>query len=135
MSNQMMDGWGQYRPTKTLWFWSCVGAAALTMIVGFTAGGWVTGGTASEKIAASSEQAVAKLAANICANRFLTAPDAQYQLTQLKEVDSWKQDTFIEDGGWVTFANMKEPIDGAAALCVEKVLAGNPTPTDEATTG
>lgn len=95
------------------------------MVVGFTAGGWVTGGTAAQQIETSSEKAVAKLAANICTNRFLAASDADYQVTQLKEVDSWKQDSFIEDGGWVTFANMEEPIDGAAALCAKKVLAGN----------
>ncbi len=130
MPNEMMKNWEQYRPTKTVWFWSCAGAAVLTMVVGFTAGGWVTGGTAAQQIATSSETAVAKLAANICAHRFLAAPDAQYQVTQLKEVDSWKQDSFIEKGGWVTFANMDQPIDGAASLCANKVLAVNTTAAD-----
>lgn len=130
MPNEMMKNWEQYRPTKTVWFWSCAGAAVLTMAVGFTAGGWVTGGTATKQIATSSEAAVAKLAANICAHRFLAAPDAQYQVTQLKEVDSWKQDSFIEKGGWVTFANMDQPIDGAASLCANKVLAVNTTAAD-----
>lgn len=126
MSNDMMNNLEQYRPTKTVWFWSCVGVAALTMVVGFTVGGWVTGGTAAQQVKTSTENAVAKLAANICANRFLAAPDATYQVTQLEEVDSWKRDSFIEDGGWVTFANMEEPVDGAAELCAEKVLAGSP---------
>ncbi|MBF6616103.1 MAG: hypothetical protein ITG07_05185 [Candidimonas sp.] len=126
MSNETMNKWDQYRPTKTIWLWSCAGAAALTMVVGFTAGGWVTGGTAAQQAETSTEAAVAQLAASICANRFLAAPDAQYQLTQLQEVDSWKQDSFIEEGGWVTFANMEHPVEGAADLCAEKVLAGNP---------
>ncbi|AEC20959.1 hypothetical protein PT7_2419 [Pusillimonas sp. T7-7] len=125
MSNEKMNSLAEYRPTKTVWFWSSVGVAALTMIVGFTAGGWVTGGTATEQAQASTEQAVATLAANICANRFLAAPDAAHQVTMLKEVDSWKQDSFIEEGGWVTFANMKDPIDGAADLCADKVLASS----------
>lgn len=129
MSNEKMNSLAQYRPTKTVWFWSSVGVAALTMVVGFTAGGWVTGGTATKQAQASTEQAVATLAANICANRFLAAPDAQRQVTLLKDVDSWKQDTFIEEGGWVTFANMQEPIDGAADLCAEKVLASSPQTT------
>src|SRR5690606_17161066 len=125
MSNEKMSGLAQYRPTKTVWFWSCAAVSALTMIVGFTVGGWVTGGTAAEQAQASTEQAVATLAANICANRFLAAPDAAHQVSLLKEVDSWKQDSFIEEGGWATFANMKEPIDGAADLCAEKVLASS----------
>ncbi|MER1968419.1 hypothetical protein [Castellaniella sp. GW247-6E4] len=130
MSNEMMHALDQYRPSKTIWFWSSVGVAALTMVVGFTVGGWVTGSTAAEQVETSSQNAVAKLAANICANRFLAAPDAEYQVTQLKEIDSWKQDSFIEKGGWVTFANMEKPVRGAAGLCVEKVLAGNPASAD-----
>src|SRR3546814_842895 len=125
MSNEKMNSLETSRTPKTVWFWSSVGVAALTMIVGFTAGGWVTGGTATEQAQASTEQAVATLAANICANRFLAAPDAAHQVTMLKEVDSWKQDSFIEEGGWVTFANMKDPIDGAADLCADKVLASS----------
>lgn len=123
MSNEMMKNWGQYKPTKTLWFWSAAGAAALTMIVGFTAGGWMTSGTAAEQAQASTEQAVATLAANICANRFLAASDADAKLVALKETDSWKQDTFIEEGGWVTFANMEKPVDGAAELCASQLMA------------
>lgn len=132
MNNETMQKWNQYRPTKTLWLWSCVGSAILTMIVGFSAGGWVSGGTAAEQAEASSQQAVAQLAASICANRFLAAPNAQVQVAQLKEVDDWKQDNFIEEGGWVTFANMKDPIDGAADICAQKVLAGGSLePQDE----
>jgi hypothetical protein len=29
-------GWSGYRPSKTLWGWSIVGASALTMVLGFT---------------------------------------------------------------------------------------------------
>ncbi len=129
MSNEMMKNWNEYKPTKTVWFWSGVGAAALTMVVGFTAGGWVTSGTAAERTEASTELAVATLAANICTNRFLAAADADAKLAALKETDSWKQDTFIEEGGWVTFANMEEPVDGAAELCANQLVAATPAAT------
>lgn len=121
MSNETMKNWSQYKPTKTVWFWSCVGASALTMIVGFTAAGWVTRGTAAERAQVSTEQAVATLAAGICANRFLAADDAATKLATLKDMDSWKRDTFIEEGGWVTFASMEEPVDGAAELCASQL--------------
>jgi hypothetical protein len=123
MSNEMMKNWSEYKPTKTVWLWSCVGAAALTMVVGFTGAGWVTSGTAAERVQASTEQAVATLAASICANRFLAAEDAGAKLATLKEMDSWKRDTFIEEGGWVTFASMKKPVDGAAELCASQLAA------------
>ncbi|MGB6105143.1 MAG: hypothetical protein WBF88_14980 [Pusillimonas sp.] len=121
MSNEMMKNWSEYKPTKTVWLWSCVGAAALTMIVGFTGAGWVTGGTAAQQTQASTEQAVATLAAGICANRFLAAEDAGVKLAALKDMDSWKRGTFIEEGGWVTFASMKEPVSGAAKLCASQL--------------
>ena len=38
----------QYRPSKTALFWSCGGCVVLATIVGFSWGGWTTGGTARE---------------------------------------------------------------------------------------
>ncbi|TEA77790.1 hypothetical protein [Allopusillimonas ginsengisoli] len=125
MSERMMNNWENFKPSKTLWFWSCAGTAALTMIIGFTAGGWVTGGTATEQAQASTKQAVAQLAANICTNRFNAAPDASAKLAALKETDSWKRDTFIEEGGWVTFADTQKPVAGAAELCASQLLAAD----------
>ena len=37
--------WEDYQPSKTILFWACVAAIIATMVVGFTWGGWVTGGT------------------------------------------------------------------------------------------
>jgi len=122
MFNKAMADWNAFKPSKTLWLWSCVGAAVLTMIVGFTAGGWVTEKTSTEQANIASTAAVAQLAASVCAHRFMAAPDAQAALAALKSADSWKRDTMIEKGGWVTFADAKTPIDGAASLCADKLL-------------
>ena len=40
--------WDDYQPTKSTLVWACAGAAVATMIVGFTWGGWVTGGTSRD---------------------------------------------------------------------------------------
>jgi hypothetical protein len=112
-----------YQPSKAVWFWSCVGAAVLTMIVGFTWGGWVTGGTATKQAQEAGKQGAAQLAANICVHRFLAAPDAQAQLAEFKKADSWKRDTFVKDGGWVTFADMEKPVNGAAELCADQLAS------------
>jgi hypothetical protein len=119
MSDQASRTWSNYRPSKTVWVWSSIGAAILTIIVGFSWGGWVTNGTAEKRTEAASEKAVAELAASICVHRFLAAPDAGAQLTTFKDTDSWKRDKLVQDGGWVTFADMKEPVDGAAKLCAD----------------
>ena len=110
-----------YQPTKTTLLWSMAGAAALTMFVGFTWGGWVTGGSADEMAQEAAEEATAKLAAAVCVERFVNAPDAAAQLAALKETSSWKQRSFVEDGNWTTLTGMEEPVDGAADLCAEQL--------------
>lgn len=137
MSNSPMKAWSEYKPSKTVWLWSCVGAAVATMVVGFSAGGWVTATTAQEQAEASTHAAVAQLAAGICAHRFMAAPDAEAALAALKSADSWKRDTMIEKGGWVTFADAQAPVDGAADLCASKLMESTTagTPTVPRTTG
>lgn len=109
--------WGEYRPTKVIWFWSCVGCIAATLILGFTWGGWTTAGTANEMAADAREDGRAQLAAAVCVERFLAASDAAVRLAQLKEESTWKRDGFIEEGGWVSLAGLEEPVAGAADLC------------------
>jgi hypothetical protein len=117
------ENWSAYRPSKAVWFWSCLGAAVLTMVVGFSWGGWMTSGSATKQAQAAGQHAAAELAANICVKRFLAAPNAQAQLAELKKVDSWKRDSFVQDGGWVTFANMEKPVTGAAEICADQLAS------------
>ncbi len=128
----------EYHPSKTVWFWTVAGAVVLTMVIGFTWGGWVTSGTATERAEGAAEDAVAELAANICAHRFLQADDAATQLAALKEKSSYQRSTFVEDGGWVTFAGAEDPVDGAGDLCADLLmdaeLPAAVTPVAEATT-
>lgn len=121
MAENIKDRIGAYQPSKVVWFWSVAGAVVLTMVVGFSWGGWVTGGAATERAEVAAEDAVAELAASICAHNFLQAQDAGVQLAALKEESSYQRDTFIEEGGWVTFAGAEEPVDGAGDLCADQL--------------
>ena len=58
--------WSDARPTKTVLFWSCVASMVLTMIVGFSWGGWVTGGTARQTAENMARDAVVTRLAPIC---------------------------------------------------------------------
>ena len=69
-----------YRPSKTALFWSCAGCIVATMIVGFTWGGWVTGGSAQDMAEGAAEQAQAQVAAAVCVETFMAAADARPQL-------------------------------------------------------
>lgn len=125
---------GAFKPSKTLWFWSCVGCAVLTMIVGFTFGGWVTGSTATEMAATAADEARAKLVASVCVEKFTTSTGFAVDLAKLKETNSWARSDMLEDGGWVTLAGMEEPLDDAAELCSDKLAAMEVPVADASTT-
>jgi len=110
-----------FRASKAMLFWSCAGCAVATMVVGFTWGGWVTGGSADQRADAAAEQAVAQLAADICFTRYLAAPDVRASLTALNEESSYRRGGMLEDGGWVTLGDREDPIDGAARLCADRL--------------
>ncbi|NYT33174.1 MULTISPECIES: hypothetical protein [Rhizobium] len=92
-----------YQPSKTLLAWACVVTAIATMIIGFSWGGWVTGGTSGKAAAAASETARGELASAICVERFKAAPDASAKLIEFKAItEGYKQRQFVEAGGWAT---------------------------------
>jgi len=114
--------WREYRPSKTMYFWSCVFCVAATAVIGFASGAWVTGTKAARMADGAAEQARDQLAASYCVARFETGTDAITELAELKKTESWMQDDFIVKGGWVTPPGSKEPVKGAADLCVQKLL-------------
>ena len=110
-----------FKASKAVMFWSCAGCIVATMVLGFTWGGWVTAGSAQEQAANAADQAVAELAADICVKRYLASPEARVNLTALTESSSYSRDGLIEEGGWVTFADREDPIDGAADICADRL--------------
>lgn len=117
------DRWMEVQPSKTMAFWSCAAVAVATMAIGFGAGGWVTGGTAAEMVQDASEKARTELVASACVERFTSSTSFATELASLKEESSWKQGDLVADGGWATLAGMKEPLDDAARLCANKLVA------------
>jgi hypothetical protein len=123
--------WEAYRPSKAALFWSCVGCVIVALLIGFTWGGWVTGGTATEMAEKAARQARADLAATVCVERFLKASDARAQLASLKETSSWQRDDFIQKGGWVALPGVDQPVASAADLCAERLAVVNLPPSGQ----
>ena len=120
----------QYRPSKTALFWACAGSVVVATIAGFSWGGWVTGGSAQEMAEDSAAQARQQLAAVVCVDRFMAAPDAGVQLTALHEIERpYEQSKFVADGGWAIIVPASSPTDyttrtddrEAAGLCAEEL--------------
>jgi hypothetical protein len=127
-TESLSQRWEKYRPSKTLWIWSVIGAALATMILGFTAGGWTTGGTAAVMADKAAKDARIELAASICVQKFVGAEGAAEKLAALKETSSWERDSFVEDGGWAKLAGMEKSIPGTADLCAEELVAMDSLP-------
>jgi hypothetical protein len=120
----------EYQASKTVLFWACAGSVIAATIVGFSWGGWTTGGSAQEMAENSAAQARQELAAVVCVDRFMAAPDVGVQLTALKELErSYQQGKFVEEGGWAIILPASDTIDyqaraddrKAAGLCAEEL--------------
>ena len=80
------------------------------MVVGFSWGGWVTGGTSRAMAATAGDAARGDLASAICVERFNAAPDAAAKLAEFKALtDSYKKRQFVEAGGWATMPGQTTP--------------------------
>jgi hypothetical protein len=110
--------WDQVRPTKTIVFWSLVTSIILTMIVGFTWGGWVTGGTAQKM----ADDALVQRLAPICVDQFNQGPGKDQRLIEFKETSSWKRGDYIEEQGWATMPGEAEPDSQVATECAKLLV-------------
>ena len=72
--------WDAYRPSKMVLLWSIVGAVALTILIGFTWGGWMTTANAQKVAVTSASNAVIERLAPICVAQFNLDPDKNQKL-------------------------------------------------------
>ena len=84
-----------------------IGAVA-TAAIGFSVGGWVTGGTAEKLANARADDAVIGVMTPVCVDRFQHDADAASYLATLTTLEPYKQADFIrEKGPWATFTGYK----------------------------
>lgn len=99
-----------------------IGGAVATMIVGFSWGGWVLGGTAERMAAERASAAVVVALTPSCVASFLQQPNAAAKLAEFQKIDAWKQREFVEAGGWATPRGDKTPHSGVAGACAAELL-------------
>ena len=99
--------------------WGVAGGAVAMAIVGFTWGGWVTGGKAEAEAVQRANTAVVVALAPVCVEKFQHTGDVSANLAAFKKVDSWSQGDFVEKGGWATVpgSNKPEQVSAVAKAC------------------
>jgi hypothetical protein len=121
-NRSQLQWFDQYRASKTVLFWACAGSAILAIVVGFSWGGWVTGGSAQAMADKAAAQARQEMAAVVCVDRFMAAQDAGVQLTALQKITSpYAQGQFVQDGGWAVMGGSSTDDRRAASLCAEEL--------------
>jgi hypothetical protein len=99
--------------------WGAVGGASARAVVGFSWGGWVTGGTADKAAKEAADTAVIRVLAPICVDKFQQQADAGAKFADLMKASSWDRGNFIEKGGWATLPGNTSPGAGVARACAE----------------
>jgi len=111
--------WLKARPTKTVVFWSWVACAVLTMIVGFTWGGWVRGATARSMAETEAEDAVVKHLAPICVVQFQQDPAKSQKLKELKGMNTYERGEYVKKQGWAKMPGEGEADSKVADECAK----------------
>jgi hypothetical protein len=125
--------WDRVQPTKGTVVWGVIVGAAATMIIGFSWGGWVTGGSARTMAEKAAQAAHQELAAVVCTDQFAAAPDARAQLTAFKAISSsYQRDKFVEDGGWAVMPGASSADRQDASACADGLLKLELPPLKEA---
>jgi hypothetical protein len=99
-----------------------IGAVA-SMVIGFSWGGWMTGGNANKLAAEQSDSAVVAALTPICVEKFLQNSDAQDNLAALKKISSnWEQGDYLQKGGYATRPGATSSDYQLGRACAEKLV-------------
>lgn len=114
--------WDATQFSKTGIFWICLVVIVGTMLVGFTWGGWVTGGSSQKAAATMANNAVIQRLTSICVAQFQQDPTKEQKLVELKAASRFQQSTYVREQGWATMPGDEQSDTKVASECA-KVLA------------
>ena len=99
-----------------------VGGAVALAIVGFSWGGWVTGGTAETMAKKQAKSATVAALAPICAAKFRADSGFEAKMVELNDTRAYQRSAFIEKGGWATMPGSEKGDRDVAKACAEMII-------------
>jgi hypothetical protein len=103
--------------------WGAVIGSILTMIVGFSWGGWTTSSTARQVAMQQTDAAVTAALVPICLAGEKADPGRTKKLGELTAItSSYDQTEFVMKTGWATFPGQADPIRAVAEACAAALL-------------
>jgi len=96
--------------------------AVASIVIGFSWGGWMTGGSAIKLADERANTAVVAALTPICVEKFLQNSDAKANLAAIKKIPSnWEQGEYVQKGGWATQPGATSTDYHLARACAEKL--------------
>lgn len=111
---EQKTNWAWVKPAV----WGAVGGAVGISILGFTAFGWVTGGSSETNARLAAREAVTDALVPFCVAKAESDPNYAAMLTTIKEQSSWARDDTVKEAGWATDARVAE-------ACAEALIKQN----------
>ena len=101
---------------------SAIAGAIALAIIGFSWGGWVTGGTAQEMAEKKAENAVIDRLVPICVSQYNEDPEKGIKLNELKDTRDWQKGDFVEKQGWATLPGEEKPNRRVVEECAKRIM-------------
>ena len=115
--------WNKAKLKKSVVFWIAIGAVLLTLFLGFTRGGWTTGGNAVNMAEKSAAAAVVERLTPICVAQFGADSQQALKLAELQAItSSSKRITFVKEQGWATMPGETDPDNKVAGECTKQLM-------------
>ena len=92
--------------------------AALVGVVGFTWGGWVTGGTANDRAIAMSQDNVVSSMVPVCLEMANSDPARAEKLETIRAASTYQRRDALMETGWATASGTDAPNRDIAQACL-----------------
>jgi len=103
--------------------WGAVIGSVLTMIVGFSWGGWTTSSAALQVAMKQADAAVTTALVPVCLAGEKADVARAKKLGELIAItSSWEQTEFVMKTGWATFPGQADPNRAVAEACASALL-------------
>ena len=114
--------WNLVQTSKTSSFWLMLGAVVLTLIIGFSWGGWVTNASAQKSAGTAAQAAVITRLAPICVAQFNLDPQKETKLGELQATSSYQRAAYVKAQGWATMPGETAPDSKVAEACAKLLV-------------
>ncbi|OOY16184.1 hypothetical protein [Thioclava sp. DLFJ4-1] len=95
--------------------------AVIVGIVGFTWGGWVTGGTASDRAMTMAHDDVVAAMVPVCVEMARTDPERDAKLETIRAASTYQKRAVLMEAGWATVPGTDSPDRDIAQACLAKL--------------